>query len=146
MTVIAFRPRPRQREPLTVEEHVTGFTGTFRSPRGRAAVMDGHLRLQRLVVVPRGAFVTGVFTGELHEPDGELIGHDRRRATVPADLRPAGNGLQAVVRAMHLDLMGIDIRVAAFPVDPALAFPRRSARDRPVARRRLGHHLRGLPQ
>ena len=114
------------------------MTGTFRSPRGRSGTMTGHLRLQRLVLAPRGAFVTGVFTGELREPDGTLVGVDSRRATVPADLVRDEDGLHPVVRPLRLDLMGIAIEVPAFAIAPALAFPRgrsRSAQSLPQRRR-----------
>jgi hypothetical protein len=140
MSVIAFRPRPRPRRgtddaaatavAATPGEEGTVVTGTFRSPRGRAGTMTGHLRLQRLVLVPRGAFVTGVFTGELREPDGSLVGVDSRRATVPADLVRDEDGLHPVVRPVRLDLMGIAIEVPAFAIEPALAFPRSRSRSR----------------
>lgn len=120
MTVIAFRPRPRPDEP-SAEEELTAFTGTFRSPRGRPGTMSGRLRLQKLVITPRGAFVTGVFTGELHEPDGSLIGVDSRRCTVPADLQRRDGGLRAVVRPMRLDFMGIPVTVRPFAVGAELA-------------------------
>jgi hypothetical protein len=90
--------------------------------------MTGSLRLQRLVIVPRGAFVTGVFTGELREPDGTLVGVDSRRATVPADLVPHQTGLRPVVRPLQLDLMGITVDVQGFVIEPALAFPRGDGR------------------
>jgi hypothetical protein len=86
--------------------------------------MTGHLRLQRLVIAPRGAFVTGVFTGELREPEGTLIGMDSRRATAPADLVRDDEGLHPVVRPFRLDLMGIAIDIDPFAIEPSLAFPR----------------------
>lgn len=143
MTVIAFRPRrPVVDEPGPDEGNP--FTGVFRSPRGRAGTMVGHLRLQRIVIVPRGVFVTGVFTGELREPDGSVIGVDSRRCTVPADLQRDDGGLEAVIRPMQLDLMGILVDVLPFAVTPSLPFPpaptridRRPRRGRdvpPVAR------------
>ncbi len=106
MTVLAFRPRTRLDGAGGPAADESGLTGTFRSPRGRCGVMTGHLRLQRLVLAPRGAFVTGVFSGELRESDGTLTG-----------LRP-------VVRPLQLDLMGILVHVRAFAIEPALAFPR----------------------
>ena len=48
--------------------------------------MRGSLRVHRLVIVPGATFVTGVFTGELREDDGSLVGVDSRRATLAADL------------------------------------------------------------
>ena len=124
MTVIAFRPRPRRGGPRTPDGDSTAITGTFRSPRGRSGSMSGHLRLQRLVIAPRGAFLTGVFTGELREPDGTLIGVDSRRATAPADLVRDDGGMRPVVRPLQLDLMGITVDVDAFAIEPSLAFPR----------------------
>jgi hypothetical protein len=128
MNVIAFRPHYARslREPPMVH-------GTFRSPRGRAGRMTGSVRLQRLVLVPRGAFVTGVFTGELRDDDG-IIGVESRRATAPADLVPDERVFRPWVRPFALDLMGITVNVAGFAVDPALAFPRLDpATRRPVA-------------
>ena len=128
MTVIAFRPRPSRGVPRTPDADGTAITGTFRSPRGRAGSLVGHLRLQRLVIAPRGAFVTGVFTGELREPDGTLIGVDSRRATAPADLVHEVAGLRPIVRPLQLDLMGITIDVDPFAIEPSLAFPRGDVR------------------
>ncbi|WP_353951143.1 hypothetical protein V6K52_16100 [Knoellia sp. S7-12] len=139
MTVIAFRPRPRSdattRSGSSQSEHsfgeeATTFTGVFRSPRGRLGKLKGHLRLQRIVITPRGTFVTGVFTGELREPDGILIGVDSRLGTAPADLECHAVGMRAVVRPLKLDLMGITVDVAGFAVLPALVLP--------PARRRIG--------
>ncbi|MEO7268093.1 MAG: hypothetical protein ABIW49_02675 [Knoellia sp.] len=138
MTVIAFRPR-RDVDQQPVDDEENPFTGVFRSPRGRTGTMTGHLRLQRIVIVPRGAFVTGVFTGELREPDGTLIGVDSRRCTVPADLRRDDDGLEAVIRPMQLDLMGIAIDVLPFAVAPSLHFP---PAPTPINRRsRRGAHV-----
>ena len=123
MTVIAFRPRRSAVDQEPADDEENPFTGVFRSPRGRAGTMSGHLRLQRIVIVPRGVFVTGVFTGELREHDGTVIGVDSRRCTVPADLQRDDNGLEAVIRPMQLDLMGIVVDVFPFAVAPSLPFP-----------------------
>ena len=122
MTVLAFSPRPRG--PWVSPSESTAITGTFRSPRGRSGTMVGSLRLQRLVIAPRGTFVTGVFTGELREPDGSLVGVDSRRASAPADLVRDESGLRPIVRPLQLDLMGITIDIGSFGIEPALAFPR----------------------
>jgi hypothetical protein len=131
MTVIAFRPRRSPEEPAP-DGDGTPLTGTFRSPRGDEGVMTGHLRLQRLVLAPRGAFVTGVFTGELREPDGTLIGRDSKRTTAPADLVRDELGLHPVVRPLQLDLMGFAVRVHPFAIEPGQVFP--SARRRAARR------------
>lgn len=137
MTVLAFRPRPNLEGLHPPDSEGTAVKGTFRSPRGRTGTMSGRLRLQRLVIIPRGAFITGVFTGELREADGTLIGVGSRRATVPADLERAESGLRPVVRPLQLDLMGITIDVPPFVIEPALAFPRAENRTGRRARRAL---------
>jgi len=83
-----------------------------------------------LVIAPRGAFIVGVFAGELREPDGTLIGTGSRRATVPAELEWDHDGLRPVVRAMQLDLMGFTIEVEPFVIEPAIAFKRAQTGDR----------------
>ena len=147
MTVIAFRPRPRPRRggPRTPDGDSTAITGTFRSPQGRVGSMSGHLRLQRLVIAPRGAFVSGVFTGELREPDGTLIGVDSRRATAPADLVRDDAGMRPVVRSLQLDLMGISIEVEPFAIEPSLAFPRGESRAGRRTRRAFVGRAHGEP-
>ena len=104
------------------------------------------MRVQRLVLVPSGIYVTGVFVAELREPDGTLVGVDSRRATVPADLVRRDDGLQPVVRATRLTFMGLEVKVAPFPVAPHIP-PTGSTPDPPGApdsspRRR---HLRPAP-
>lgn len=123
MTVIAFRPRRTVAEQNPPQAQANPFVGVFRSPRGRVGTLTGHLRLQRLVIVPRGVFVTGVFTGELREQDGTLIGVDSRRCTVRADLQRDDTGLAAVIRPTRLDLMGIAVDVVPFALTPSLPFP-----------------------
>jgi hypothetical protein len=131
MTVIAFRPRSaRKPEQPARTDHPT-VHGTFRSPRGGSGVMTGSLRVRRLVLVPRGAFVSGVFTGELRDDDGTLIGVESRRATAACDLVQDAHGFQPWVRPFALDLMGITVDVGAFAIDPAVVFPRLD----PVTRR-----------
>ena len=117
MTVIAFRPRPPAASEPAADTPVP-LAGTFRSPRGRTGHLQGSIRVHRLVIVPRGAFVTGVFTGELRDDDGSLIGVDTRRATIEADLVRHGDGYLPVLRPFQLDLMGLTVDVAATPVAP----------------------------
>ena len=146
MTVIAFRPRPRPDSPRLGQFDDASFTGTFRTPLGRLSAVEGHLRVQRLVLVPSGVFVTGVFVAELREADGTFIGIDSRRATVPADLVRRDDGLQPVVRATRLTLMGLELRIASFPVDPRLPLGGTGADPTRIERgSRRGRHLRPTP-
>ncbi len=120
MTVIAFRPRPRPTTQPPPDVPVP-LVGTFRAPRGGIGHLVGSLRVHRLVIIPRGTFVSGVFTGELRDHDGSLVGMDTRRATIAADLVRQGDGYLPVLRPFQLDLMGIAVDVAATTIDPALA-------------------------
>ena len=120
MTVIAFRPRsrpvPERSAPVPVP-----VAGSFRSPSGRTGRMEGFLRAHRLMIAPRGAFVSGVFTGELRDVDGSVVGVDSRRATAAADLVRERGGFAPVVRPFQLDLMGLTVEVDAIRIDPMLA-------------------------
>jgi hypothetical protein len=140
MTVIAFRPRQTAASGRTVDTPVP-LVGAFRSPRGRVGHMVGALRVHRLVITSRGTFVTGVFTGELRDHDGSLIGVDTRRATIAADLVREGQGYLPVLRPFQLDLMGITVDVEATTIDPAL--PPNPSRRRPG--HRTVHGPQGVP-
>ena len=130
MTVIAFRPGRRTRSGRSPDAPVP-LEGTFRSPRGRLGQMRGTLRVRRLVVVPGGTFVAGVFTGELRDADGSVIGVDTRRATIPAGLVRHGDGYLPVLQPFQLDLMGIAVDVHATTVDTRPAHPVRATTGRP---------------
>lgn len=124
MTVIAFRPRWWHGVGT---DHGAGggassqpcVTGTFRSPRGRSGLMKGILRVRALDLGAGAASLDGVFTAELRERDGSLIGVDSRRMTVPADLEPHASGRRLLVGPLDLDLMGITVRVQRFAIDPS---------------------------
>lgn len=116
MTVIAFRPRQRGEASGRPEEHAA-ITGTFQSPRGRCGRMDGILRVRRLVVLPTGTRIVGVFTAELREADGSLIGVDSRRTTVAVDVVEEGPGRRLVVPPLELDLLGMAVRVDGLTVE-----------------------------
>ena len=124
MTVIAFRPRSTPRRDSAPGREHPQIRGTFRSPTGGSGRMTGSLRVQRLVMTERGAFVTGVFTGSLRDDGGTPIGIESRRATVPVDLVRDVAGFRPWVRPFELDLMGISVEVSTFALDPSFAFPR----------------------
>ena len=140
MTVIAFRPRST---PASADTPVP-LTGTFRSPRGRLGHMEGSLRVHRLVIVPRGTFVTGVFTGELRDDDDSLVGVDTRRATIAADLVRRGSGYLPGLRPFQLDLMGITVDVDETAIDPGHA-PARDDNPRRRGRAARAPGPRGVP-
>ena len=133
MTVIAVRPRSRAARPGAPDAPVA-LTGTFRSPRGRTGRMRGSLRVHRLVVVPSGTFVTGVFTGQLRDDDDSLIGADTQRTTIAADVVESADGRLTVLRPFQLDLMGIPVDVDATTLGPVAA-PVRSLLPRLAAQR-----------
>ncbi len=101
--------------------------------------MRGTLRVRRLVVVSGGTFVAGVFTGELRDADGSVIGVDTRRATIAAELVRHGDGYLPVLQPFQLDLMGIVVDVHATTVDTHRTQPVRTTAARP---RRSGGAVR----
>ena len=120
MTVIAFPPRPAGADAADAGTH-HAVTGTFRSPRGRSGEMHGILRVAGLHLVPSGVRLTGVFTAELREADGSLIGLDSRRTTVATELVHRESGAQLLVGPLDLDLMGMTVHVQQFTIAPPQA-------------------------
>ena len=117
MTVIAFPPRVGRHDTSDAGNHHT-VTGSFRSPRARRGEMAGNLRVARLRLTPDGVRLTGVFTAELREDDGAVIGLDSRRTTVTAEVVHGRGGPLLVVGPLDLDLMGITVHVEPFTIDP----------------------------
>ena len=140
MTVIAFRPRAPAVPDRPAGAPAPGLgtpvpvVGTFRSPSGRMGRMEGSLRVQRLVIVPQGVFVTGVLAGQLRDVDGSLVGVDSRRATAAADLVREDDGYAPVVRPFELDLMGLSVQLPPIRIDPLLAPPDPAPAHRPRRR------------
>jgi hypothetical protein len=135
MTVIAF-PHPSSRPEQGYAGGHPSVTGAFQSPSGRSGLMNGILRVRRLVPSPGGVSVTGVFAAELREADGGLIGVDSRRATVTASSVRGESGVQLVVDPLELDLMGITVRVQRFTIEPPADLPTSEALPGPSAGRR----------
>ena len=99
----------------------TSIEGSFRSPDGRSGRFTGSLRLERLLITPHGSFVSGVVTGHLRTPHGDVVAVASRAVTTEADLRHDGDGTTATVRPFDLDMIGIPVRVAAFSLEPTVA-------------------------
>ena len=132
-TVSTTRPEPHLHlvEPGAGEDDVshTPIEGSFRSPDGRSGRLTGSLRLERLLITPHGAFVSGVVTGHLRTPQGDVVAVASRAVTAEADLRHDGGRTTATVRPFDLDMIGIPVRVAAFSLEPTAAV----AADGPAA-------------
>ena len=135
---------PPARPSLT---HATAVRGTFRSPKGKVGAMSGWLRLDRFVVAAEGLQAAGVFTGELIDGDGTLIGVGSRRKTVPASISHAERGIMATIGPVDVDLLGLLVTIRPFSVEarvPGRAHPQeatvsplhrpRSTRTRRAAR------------
>lgn len=123
MTVIALRPRKPSGGGTPEGRQPPELVGVFRSPTGSPGVFTGSLRLERLILTPHGAFVSGVVTGELTTAGGVPVGRDSRQVTTAADLQRAEGRTQAVVRAFDVDMMGIPVHVEPFTIDPGFAAP-----------------------
>ena len=133
MTVIAFRPRQseaspaREAPPHSAADTPVTLSGTFRSPSGRLGRMEGSLRVERLVLLPCGAFVNGVFTGRLVDVDGTVVGVATTRAVAGADLVRDGEAYLPVVRPFQLVLMGIVVDVEEAALDCPFVLPWRAS-------------------
>jgi hypothetical protein len=88
--------------------------------------MSGWLRLDRLVVAAEGLQAAGVFTGELIDADGTLIGVGSRRKTIPAAISRGEHGIVATCGPVDVDLLGLVVTISPFSVEahvPSRAHP-----------------------
>lgn len=134
MTVIALRPRKPSQGGTSEGRQPPELTGVFRSPTGSPGVFSGSLRLERLILTPHGAFVSGVVTGELTTTGGAYVGRDSRQVTTAAELRRADGRTQAVVLAFVVDMMGIPVRIDSFTLDPGFVAYGARGRGHPGAK------------
>lgn len=118
-------PAPGQRTdsetPATPSlTHATAVRGTFRSPKGKVGAMSGWLRLDRFVLVADELQAAGVFTGELIDADGTLIGVGSCRKTVPAEISRSAGGIVASIGPVDVDLLGLIVHISPFSVEARL--------------------------
>jgi hypothetical protein len=97
--------------------HAAAVRGTFRSPKGKVGTMTGWLRLDRFVVAAEGLHAAGVFTGQLTDADGTLIGVGSRRKTVPAEISRSERGIMATIGPVDVDLLGLVVAINPFSVE-----------------------------
>jgi len=121
MTVIEF-PRGRMdtatSSPGTPPTGEARIYGTFRSPTGGAGTMTGWYRLGRFIAVSDKLYATGVFTGELLDADGTVVGVGSRRQSAAVDITRGVQGLMALIGPVDVDLLGLTVRVGTFAVEP----------------------------
>ena len=97
--------------------HATAVRGTFPSPKGKVGHMSGWLRLDRFVLEEDELRAAGVFTGELIDADGTLIGVGSCRRTVPAEIARSAGGIVATIGPVDVDLLGLVVTVSPFSVE-----------------------------
>jgi len=142
-------PAPEQRTDAETTArpsltHATAVRGTFRSPKGKVGAMSGWLRLDRFVLDDDELKAAGVFTGELIDADGTLIGVGSCRKTVPAEISRSAGGIVATIGPVDVDLLGLVVTISPFSVEarvPARAqeparFHGQGATVSPLRRRR----------
>lgn len=124
MPVIQFprrqTPDAGRTPPPTGEARICG---TFRSPTGGAGTMTGCYRLGRFIAVSDRLYATGVFTGELLDSDGSVIGVGSRRHSAAVDVNRGENGLMALIGPVDVDLLGLTVRVGTFAVEARRGSP-----------------------
>ncbi|HEX5522328.1 MAG TPA: hypothetical protein VFX53_02690, partial [Pedococcus sp.] len=79
--------------------------------------MSGWLRLGRFVLDADELKATGVFTGELVDADGTLVGVDSCRKTVPAEISRSAGGIVATIGPVDVDLLGLVVTISPFSVE-----------------------------
>lgn len=124
--------------------HATAVRGTFRSPKGKVGAMSGWLRLGRFVLDADQLKATGVFTGELVDADGTLVGVDSCRKTVPAEISRSAGGIVATIGPVDVDLLGLVVTISPFSVEarvPGRAHPHATTVS-PLHRRRSTRTMR----
>lgn len=87
--------------------------------------MTGSLRLNRIIRLSDGPSAAGVFTGELRDEDGQLIGVASRRRYAPVRIVGSTRGAVAVIGPVNVDLLGLDVHVHAATVHLPSAMRRR---------------------
>ena len=100
--------------------HATAVRGTFQSPKGKLGFMSGWLRLDRFVLEADELRAAGVFTGELIDADGTLIGVGSCRKTVPAEISRTEGGIVAAIGPVDVDLLGLLVTISPFSVEARL--------------------------
>ena len=115
-------PAPEQRTDAETTArpsltHATAVRGTFRSPKGKVGAMSGWLRLDRFVLDDDELKAAGVFTGELIDADGTLIGVGSCRKTVPAEISRSAGGIVATIGPVDVDLLGLVVTISPFSVE-----------------------------
>ncbi len=109
--------------PLRIERSVEG---TPQAPSGQVGTMTGSLRLNRIIRLSDGLSAAGVFTGELRDEDGQLIGVASRRRSAPVRIVGSTRGAVAVIGPVNVDLLGLDVHVRAATAHLPSAMRRRS--------------------
>jgi hypothetical protein len=127
--------RPPARPPFA---HATAVRGSFRSPKGKVGAMSGWLRLDRFVVAAEGLRAAGVFTGELVDADGTLVGIGSCRKTVPAEITRSEAGIAAAIGPVDVDLLGLLVTITPFTVEARVPVraPEKEATVSPLRRTR----------
>lgn len=97
--------------------HATAVRGTFQSPKGKVGAMSGWLRLDRFVLVADGLRAAGVFTGELIDADGTLVGVGSCRKAVPAAISRSAGGIVAEIGPVDVELLGLVVTISPFSVE-----------------------------
>ncbi len=116
--------------------HAAAVRGTFQSPKGKVGTMTGCLRLDRFVMAAEGLHAAGVFTGELIDADGTLIGVGSCRKAVPAAISRSESGIIAAIGPVDVDLLGLVVTISPFSVEARVPVRGRAQRATVIPLRR----------
>ena len=119
MPVTPFPERHRNAEPAPLRplNREARICGTFRSPSGGLGTMTRWMRLDRFHVVSDRLCAAAVFTGELHDSEGDTVGLCSRRRTVPAQITRSLHEMAVVIGPVDVDLLVLTVSIPAFTMD-----------------------------
>jgi hypothetical protein len=116
MTVTPLHAHPRRRTRPVATPRPVAVAGSFSAPSGSAGTFRGSYRLERLVSEHGQTAAAGVFTGELVDADGSVVGTGSRRHTAAVLVEARRASLVAQLGPVEVNVIGFPVQMRALEV------------------------------